>query len=148
MGARVRLGKRRRERHPGRIRVLDHDRRGSLELRREAQGRIEVDQVVVRQLLSLELLRGRRRGERERLAVQGRLLIRILPVPEIRDLVVREAQRRRGAPPPAVRGGGEKRGGLAGGGPGRPPLPPPSGVFPPRAARPPPPGGPSRARPA
>src|SRR5207247_3671278 len=64
-----------------------------IERRRGAQRRIAIDEVVVRPLLPLQFLRGRRGGEREGLVVQGRLLVRVLPVAKVRDLVVREAQR-------------------------------------------------------
>src|SRR5256712_3503706 len=91
----VRLYESRRKGDSGWVRVLDHDRRGSLEFRRDSEGRIEVDQVVVGELLPLQLVRSRRRGGRERLPVERRLLIRVLPVAEVPNLVIRDPKCRR-----------------------------------------------------
>ena len=89
------LNESRRKGDPGGVRVFDHDRGGPLEFRRDPEGRIEVDQVVVGELLPLQLVRGRRPGRRERLPVERCLLIRVLPVTEVRNLVIRDPECRR-----------------------------------------------------
>ncbi len=64
--------------------MLDHDGRRVGELADEFEGRVEVEQVVVGKLLSMQDFRlgqSRRRGRR--LDVQGRLLMGILAVTEL-----------------------------------------------------------------
>src|SRR5207247_2174166 len=69
--------------------------RRPIEFRDDPERGVEVDEVVVGELLALEPFCRRGRCVRERLPIQRRLLVRILTVPEVRDLVVRQAESRR-----------------------------------------------------
>ena len=58
VGVAERLGERGGDRGPARVVVLDDDRRRLGELADEVQGRVEVEDVVVAQLLAVQLLGG------------------------------------------------------------------------------------------
>jgi hypothetical protein len=71
--------------------VLDDHARRLVELGHQAPGRVEVEDVVERELLALQLARRRHRVERRaEIAVEGRALVRVLAVAQVLHLL--EAQ--------------------------------------------------------
>jgi hypothetical protein len=74
--------------------VLDHDRRRLAELEDDTCGRIEVEQVGVRQFLALEHVGGSEPGRRL-FRVPRRHLVRVLSVAQVTHLAQAERDSRR-----------------------------------------------------
>src|SRR5205814_2545603 len=84
------------ERGPTRVRVLDHDRRGLVELEQERKCRREIEEVVVAELGPVQRLHRRqpeRRGADE--PIERRRLMRVLAVLERQRTLPLEAEQRR-----------------------------------------------------
>ena len=101
-GAHVGVGGRRADRGAARVGVLDHGGRRLVEFEHDARGRIEIEQVRVRQLLALQDGRVAEAAQRSAVRaphqpVPGRALMRVLAVSQIANLLERA---RRGDRPP------------------------------------------------
>jgi len=78
------------------IGMLDRDHGRLAELAQDPDGRVRIGDVVVGQLFAVELLRfGQRPGCRERVAVEDRLLMRVLAIAQRRDAFVAQGQHAR-----------------------------------------------------
>jgi len=93
-GANVCVGGRAAGCGSARVRVLDNGRRGFVELEHDAGGRVEIEEIRVRQLLALQHFRRAERRPRI-FAIPGGFLMRVLAVPEITKLPQRQVQRLR-----------------------------------------------------
>ena len=89
----VRIGGAGSDRGPARVGVLDERRRGLVELQDDSQRRIEVQQIGIRELFSLQQL-GAAKADLRLVGIPGGRLVRVLAVAKVASLPQTERDRR------------------------------------------------------